>query len=320
MVRLASWWSVPLAAAALAAASASASAEYPDRDITMVVGYSAGGGTDIMARTVAPFLEKYLGGDAHIVVKNVPGAGGQLGFTRTATADPDGYTLGTYNLPGAVTLIYDRKATYSPDSFTYLANFVEDPNVFAVKKGSPIKSVADIVALEKKDPGSVTVGLSAFGGNGHLGSMQFIAATGVTFSFVPFKGAAPARTAVMGGHVLVGTQTLSEAQSFGDELKVLAVMADERSPMAPDVPTFKELGYDVEMGSLRGFVAPAGLDAAVRDKLIAAFRATYEDPEFRAAMKKINNPLRYIEGGAFAKVGHKQAVVIGKMWKTNPWK
>jgi len=319
MVRFRNWYAIPLALFAMGAATAPALAEYPEHDITVVVGYAAGGGTDIMARTVAPYLERHLGG-AHIVIKNVPGAGGQLGFTQTAMAAPDGYTLGTFNLPGAVTLMYDRKATYSLEKFTYLANFVEDPNVFAVKKGSPIKSVADIVAMEKKDPGSVTVALSALGGNGHLGCMQFSAATGAKFSFIPFNGAAPARTAVMGGHVMVGTQTLSEAQSFGEEFTILAVMADKRSPMAPDVPTFKELGYDVEMGSLRGFVGPAGLSKAVSDRLIAAFRAAYDDPELKAAMHKINNPLRFLEGDAFAKVAHKQGDEILEMWKTNPWK
>jgi tripartite-type tricarboxylate transporter receptor subunit TctC len=309
-----------LSFAFLAATGTAALAEYPDRDITIIVGYSAGGGTDVMARTVAPYLEKYLGNDAHVVIKNVPGAGGQIGFTETAQAKPDGYTLGTFNLPGAVTLMYDRKATYSVNSFTYLANMVDDPNTFAVKKGSHFKSIKDIIAADKKDPGSVTVALSAFGGNGHLGALEFASAAGIDFAYIPFNGAAPARVAVMGGHVMLGTQTLSEAESFKDEFSVLAVLSEKRSPLAPNVPTLKELGYDVEMGSLRGFVGPAGLPPEVTKKLIAAFSATYNDPNFQNIMRKGGSPLRFIAGEDFAKVSQKQADAVRRIWEKTPWK
>jgi tripartite-type tricarboxylate transporter receptor subunit TctC len=120
-----------LTCAALAAAASltvPAYAEYPEKPIEIVVGYAAGGGTDVMARTVGKFLEAALGGSAAVVIKNEPGAGGQIGFTKVATAKPDGYTLGTFNLPAALALTYDRKADYTASSFTYLANFVEDPN------------------------------------------------------------------------------------------------------------------------------------------------------------------------------------------------
>ncbi|WP_236638176.1 tripartite tricarboxylate transporter substrate binding protein [Mangrovicoccus ximenensis] len=188
-----------------------------------------------MARTVGQFLEKELG--TSVVIRNEPGAGGQIGFTNTATAKPDGYTLGTFNLPAALALTYDRKAAYDAESFSYLANFVEDPNTFVVAADSPYQTLDDLLADARENPGAVTVGLSALGGNDHFAAILMQKAAGGEFTLVPFKGAANARTALMGGHVAAGTMALSQTASFGEELRVLAVLADERSDFAPDVPT-----------------------------------------------------------------------------------
>jgi tripartite-type tricarboxylate transporter receptor subunit TctC len=113
-------------ALALAMAPLAARAEYPEKPVTIIVGYAAGGGTDILARTVAPYVEKYLGNNAKLVIKNVPGAGGQIGFTQVATAAPDGYTIGTFNQPAAAAMTLDRKADYAMDSFTYLVKSLDE--------------------------------------------------------------------------------------------------------------------------------------------------------------------------------------------------
>src|SRR3546814_14013428 len=113
--------------------------EYPYKTIELVVGLEPGGCTDVMARTVAPFVEKYLGNGACVVVKNVPGASGQIAVTQVAHARPDGYTLGTYNLPGMMARTLDRKTDYTADSFTFIANIVNDPNVIVTQKGSGLK-------------------------------------------------------------------------------------------------------------------------------------------------------------------------------------
>lgn len=309
-----------LAIAAVCLSTAPTLAEYPEKTIEIIVGYSAGGGTDVMARTVGKFLETALGGAASIVIKNEPGAGGQIGFTNVATAKPDGYTLGTFNLPAALALTFDRDADYDVDSFTYLVNFVEDPNTIIVSASSDIETLDEFLTAAKADPGAVTVGLSSLGRNDHFAAIMMEKASGAEFTLVPFKGAALARTALIGGHVAAGTMTLSQTTAFQDELKVLAVLDDERSPFRPDVPTAKELGYDVEMSSLHGIVAPAGLDPVVTDRLREALAEVNANPEFQAMMAEQGNPIAFTAGDDFANVAANQSSVAKSIWEATPWK
>ncbi|MAZ15039.1 MAG: tripartite tricarboxylate transporter substrate-binding protein [Ahrensia sp.] len=309
-----------LAAVAVFLSATAAQAEYPEKPIEVIVGYSAGGGTDVMARTVAQFLEKELGDGASVVVKNMPGAGGQIGFTEVAKAAPDGYTLGTFNLPAALALTKDRDADYKVNSFTYLANFVEDPNTVVVAASSEFQSLGELLDAAKAEPGAITVGLSSLGGNDHFSANMIAAASGAEFTLVPFKGASMARTAIMGGHVAAGTMALSQTTSFGDDLRVLAVLADERSPFSPDVPTAKELGLDVEMSSLRGIVGPAGMDQAVAERLRAALSAVNENPEFQKMMADQGNPMVFMVGDDFAATSAAQDSVAAKIWEETPWK
>lgn len=300
-------------------ATTPAFAEFPEKPIEIIVGYSAGGGTDVMARTVGTFLEAALGEGASVVVKNQPGAGGQIGFTSVATAKPDGYTLGTFNLPAALALTYDRNADYDVDSFTYLANFVDDPNTIVVGAESEFTSLEDFLAAAKAEPGAMTIGLSSLGGNDHFAAIMMEQASGAEFTLVPFKGAALARTALMGGHVAAGTMALSQTTAFGDEIRVLAVLAEERSSFAPDVPTAKELGYDVEMSSLRGIVGPAGMDPDLADRLRQALSAVNDNPEFQTMMAEQGNPMSYLSGEDFAKAAAEQSAVAKSIWDTTPW-
>ncbi|MCC2099093.1 MAG: tripartite tricarboxylate transporter substrate binding protein [Hyphomicrobiales bacterium] len=300
-------------------ASGTAMAEFPEKPIEIIVGYSAGGGTDVMARTVAQFLEKELGNGASVVVKNMPGAGGQIGFTEVSKAAPDGYTLGTFNLPAALALTYDRNADYDVDSFTYLANFVDDPNTIVVGAESEFTSLEDFLAAAKAEPGAMTIGLSSLGGNDHFAAIMMEQASGAEFTLVPFKGAALARTALMGGHVAAGTMALSQTTAFGDEIRVLAVLAEERSSFAPDVPTAKELGYDVEMSSLRGIVGPADMEPDLADRLRQALSAVNDNPEFQTMMAEQGNPMSYLSGEDFAKAAAEQSAVAKSIWDTTPW-
>lgn len=309
-----------IALAALGLSVTVALAEYPEKPIEVIVGYSAGGGTDVMARTVAQFLEKELGEGASVVVKNMPGAGGQIGFTEVAAAKPDGYTLGTFNLPAALALTHDRKADYDVSSFTYLANFVEDPNTITVAATSPFQSLNDLLTAAKAEPGAITVGLSSLGGNDHFGANMVAVASGAEFTLVPFKGASMARTAIMGGHVAAGTMTLGQTTSFPNELRVLAVLSNERSPFRPDVPTAKELGFDVQMSSLRGIVAPAGMDPGLADRLRAALTAANANPDFQTMMAEQGNPIAFMVGDDFAATAAAQDGVATKIWAETPWK
>lgn len=307
-------------AAILSMLSVVAIADYPEKPIKVVVGYSAGGGTDVLARLVGQHLEKALGEDASIIVKNYPGAGGQIGFSQVASAQPDGYTLGTFNLPAALALTLDREASYDQDSFEYLANIVQDPNTIVVSQSSPYQNLQDLIDAAREDAGHLNVALSALGGNDHFSALLMSQAADVTFNLIPFNGASMARTALLGGHVDVGTMTLSQTIGFEDQLRVLAVLSDQRSHFAPQIPTAKELGYDVEMGSYRGFVAPKALPEAVKQRLNRAFSTLAENDDFRDELAAQGNALDLVLGDAYRRLADSQAETALRLWKSHPWK
>lgn len=306
-------------AGAMVLSATAAWAEYPEKPIEVIVGYSAGGGTDVMARTVAPFIEKYLGEGSSIVVKNMPGASGQIGVTEAANADPDGYTLGTFNLPGMMARTIDREADYDRDSFTYLANVVNDPNVIVTSKGSGLDTLDKLIEEAKANPGAITVGMSSLGGDDHFALIKLQNLTETEFTIVPFKGSAPARTALMGGHVAMGILNISEVAEFQNELNVLGVATKERSPFAPDLATFQEQGLDLVNGSMRGFIAPAGLPDDVQAKLLDAFSKLESDEEFLAAMQATANPVEVVTGDDFKALTSDLYDLAKSVWETTPW-
>ncbi|MCE8016127.1 tripartite tricarboxylate transporter substrate binding protein [Halomonas sp. MCCC 1A17488] len=311
---------VAFASTSLLVGASLAQADYPEKTINLVVGYSAGGGTDVMARTVAKYVEEQLGEGATVVVKNMPGAGGQIGFSAIASAEPDGYTIGTMNLPAAMALTYDRDADYDVDSFTWLANVVSDPNTLVVPKGSDIHSLEELIEHARNAPGKIPVGLSSLGGNDHFSAIQFAEAADVELNYVPFNGAAHARSALMGGHVAMGTMAFSQTVGFEEELRVLAVLSDERLPQAPDVPTAKELGFDIEMGSFRGLAAPAGLPDDIRADLVSALESMATDPAFLSDMARQGNPLSFSYGDDYKALAEAQDEAARRTWEETPWK
>ena len=306
-------------ASAMILSGGMALAEYPDKPIEVIVGYAAGGGTDVMARTAAPFIERYLGEGVSIVVKNVPGASGQIGVTEAANADPDGYTLGTFNLPGMMARTIDREADYDRDSFTYLANVVNDPNVIVTSKNSGLDTLEKLLAEATANPGAITVGMSSLGGDDHFALIKIQNATETEFTIVPFKGSAPARTALLGGHVAMGILNISEVAEFQDQLNVLGVATTERSPFAPDLPTFQEQGLDLVNGSMRGFIAPAGLPEDVQAKLMDAFAQLESDQEFLDAMAATANPVEVVTGDEFKQLTSDLYDLAKGVWETTPW-
>jgi tripartite-type tricarboxylate transporter receptor subunit TctC len=286
-------------ASAMVLSAGAAMAEYPEKPIEVIVGYSAGGGTDVMAHTTMPFIEKYLVNGASIVVKNMPGASGQIGITEVANSKSDGYTLGTFNLSGMMSRTTDRETGYDCDSFTYLADVVNDPNVIVSAKGSAINSMEDLIAAAKENPIALTVGMSYLGGDDHFLLIKLQKMTETEFTIVRVKGSAPARSDVMGGHVAVGIFNVSEVAKFQGELNVLGVAQPDRSPFAPEVPTFREQGLDLINGSMREVVAPAGLPDDVANALRAAFEKAAQDPEFINAMYDRANPVAVVTGPDF---------------------
>lgn len=288
----------------------------------MIVAFPAGGGTDLVARALVPYIEKNLGG-ATIVVLNRPGAGGGIGFAALASAPPDGYTIGFINTPNVLTIPIERKSTFSWESFDLLGNVVDDPGNFSVHADSQFKSLAELAAYAKAKPGDVTVGTTGLGSDDHLAMLTFEKIAGVKMTHVPFKGAADVRTALAGKQITVGAVNIGEALQFakgGVPLRNLGQMSATRTSLAPDVPTFKEQGFDIVFASLRGLAAPKGLPPEIRDRLVKAVERAVADPEFQAtATQKLFAPIRYLPPAKYAVELREGDAQFRKMWKDLPW-
>jgi len=299
-----------------------AMADWPaGQPINLVVAYSAGGGTDILARTMVPFLERYIEG-ARFVVVNRPGAGGEFGFTESANATPDGYTIGFVNAPAFLTLPYERQTRYTFESFEPIANLVTDPASLIVRADSNIESLEQFVAYAKENPNALTVGQQGYGGSMHLSLEAMLRSAEIEVTQVPFPGIPPASTALLGGHIAANMWGLGEAAPLAKEgaIRVLGVMARDRVALYPDAPTFAEQGYDLFSGSDRGFAAPAGTPQEIIDTLGAAIERTLQDPEFLAAAEAQFLPLNYMGPAEYKAYLGELNQQIGQLWETNPWR
>ncbi|HWL83586.1 MAG TPA: tripartite tricarboxylate transporter substrate binding protein [Roseomonas sp.] len=312
-----------LGAGALLARPALAATAWPgEHPIVVVVPFPPGGGVDQMARLILPAVQRHLPG-ATFVVENRAGAGSQIGMEVAFNARADGYTLGAVTSPAMMTIPFERPVRYKVDEFTYIANVVDDPGGLWVNKDSPIKDLADLVARAKKDPGGLSLGTTGIGSDDHL-LMLLVeeAVPGVSFSHVPFNGAAPLQTAVLGGHLDLGCFNVSEgAPGYRDgRFRCLAQTGAQRDPTMPDVPTLTELGVPVVAGAQRGIVAPPGLPAEVRQKLTEAFAAALKDPQFLEDAKRTQLPVKAAIGDSY-----RDAVLgldgrLKEMWARKPWR
>lgn len=287
--------SMALASAMLSVAGA-AWADWPtDRPIEMIVAFAPGGGTDIMLRTLAPFVEAELG--TQIPVMNRPGASGEIAYTALSQAKPDGYTISSLNTPGFLTMQVDRKLRFDPAAICPLARIVEDPGTFIVQAGSEYQTLADLVAFAKENPGAVSVGTTGVGTDEHLAMLQLEQAAGIDLTAVPFAGANEAKTALLGGHVnLIGLNVAEYTTSDQNAVRALAQFAEARSTLAPDLPTAKEQGFDVLMSSERGLAARCDVPEADRARLAQAIETALANPEFQGKAKQQQLPLSYLSG------------------------
>ncbi len=272
-----------LLAAAVAPASAQTAA-YPSKTVTIVVPFPPGGSTDMIARTLAQQLQDRLG--QSFVVDNRAGATGTIGAGQVARAAPDGYTLFVSSLGPFViaphlikNVPYDALKDLDPITVA-----VQAPNVLVVPAASPLKSVADVLAALKKEPGKMTFASSGSGSSDHLTAALFWQQTGTTGIHVPYKGGAPAMTDLLGGVVDASFQNINVVVQHvaAGKLRPLAVTGDKRSPLLPDVPTLAEAGVkNADVYSWQAVAAPHGLPADVKAKLHAAIAAALNDPQVK---------------------------------------
>lgn len=280
------WKSVLCVSAVLTALMAPmACAAYPTKQITVLQGFKAGGGSDTLAQLTQPYLEKILG--KSLVNQYIPGATGAIAWTQLAkTARRDGYTLSITNTPMLLTnYIMTPSITYKVDELTPIANVVTNPGIVVVATDSPLKTIDDFLAAVKANPGKITVGNSGVGGDDFFTTLIFEKKSGLKVQQVPFEGDGPSWQAAMGRKIDVSFNNIGIVypQIKAGNLRALAVMAEKRYELLPDVPTMREKSIDVVSGSSRGYSAPANIPAEAREKLIEAFKKMAEMPEFKKA-------------------------------------
>jgi len=269
-----------LTSLALAAAACSAWA-WPDKPVTLVVPFPPGGSTDLIARTLAPKLQEKLGGT--FVVDNKAGATGTIGAGIVTRAAPDGHTLFVSSLgPFVIAPHLLAKVPYNAlTDFDYITVAVQAPNVLVVPAASPHKTMAEVIAYQKANPGKMTFASSGNGSSDHLTAELFWQQTGTTGIHVPYKGGGPVMTDLLGGQVDSSFMNINTAmpQITAGKLRALSITSAQRSPLLPAVPTLEELGIkEANVYSWQAIAAPKGLPADIKAKLHAAIVAALNDP------------------------------------------
>jgi tripartite-type tricarboxylate transporter receptor subunit TctC len=276
-------------------------AEFPDKEVQIIIPWAPGGATDLIFRALAATTGKYLG--KAVVVVNRAGGAGAVGYTEVMQAKPDGYTLVSAITPLTI-LPHTVTTAFTYKSFDPVINVVMDPGMFLVRSDSPWKSLKEFLDYAKKNPDMITVGNSGAGGGVHLIALAFEKAAGVKFNHIPFAGGGPSVTALLGGHINAVTVSPPEGIEHvkAGKLKIIALFAEKRFELFPDVPTVKEQGVDFGMGQWRGLAAAKGTPPDVIKKLHDAFKKGMDDPVFIKNAKDMVVNLSYLGPEAFGKL------------------
>jgi tripartite-type tricarboxylate transporter receptor subunit TctC len=295
------WLPAGVVAVALACAGGRpAVAAWPDdRPIEIIVGFQAGSGPDILARRIAPVLARLLGAKASFVVNNRTGAAGEIALTALARAEPNGYTIGGLSTPSFIVVPLIKKPQYDPAAIVPLARVVDDPTLVVAGGASGIKDLRELVARVKANPGTVAMGHNGVGTNGNLAALAIERAAGAKLNDIPFKGTSESRTALLGGHVDIVGMSVSEFVMDREAVGLfrgLAQLNPVRAPALPEVPTARELGFDIVISSERGFAAPRGLPPEIAQRLARAIRLAVDDPEFLRGSSRDELALAYLSG------------------------
>ena len=286
----------------LAVGNVWAAGKFPVKDITLVCPWSAGGGTDTIARALVKNAKKYFGVNVNVV--NKTGGMGAIGMGAASTARPDGYTVGmiTFQLSTFQSMGL-AKLSYRDYNLIQLVN--QSPAAISVAADSKWKTLQQLMDYAKANPGIVTVGHSGAGGGWHLAIASIAVKNDIKFNYVPFDGAAPTRTALIGQHIDCATTGIDEMLQMyqAGKVRILAVNNITRHALFPDVPTMEEAGFPNPNPILdwRGLAAPKGVSQDNMKILVKGFKQCFEDPEFKALAKKLGLPLVYEDPQGFQK-------------------
>jgi tripartite-type tricarboxylate transporter receptor subunit TctC len=317
MKRFLSTLSLGLAVAAGAHAQA-----WPSKPVTLLVPFPPGGSTDLIARTLQPKLQEKLGGT--FIVDNKGGAGGAVGAAQVKRSAPDGYTFLVSSLgPLVIGPHLIKNPGYDAlKDFDYITVAVQAPNILVVPAASPHKSMADVVAFHKANPGKMTFASAGNGSSDHLTAELFWQQTGTHGLHVPYKGGGPALNDLLGGQVDAQFLNINTGIPHvrGGKLRALAITSDKRSPLLPDVPTMNELGIKgVTVYSWQAVAAPKGVPADIRTKLHGALLAGLNDPAVKAKLLDLgfeivgNTPEQFTSFQASEFARWKKVIEVGKI-------
>lgn len=280
--------------------AAPAMAAFPDKPVTVICPWTAGGGTDLLLRALSKEAEKHLGQTINVV--NQTGGAGAIGHNAIRAARPDGYTVGmiTFELNS---LPPQGLVPFTWKDFDPLMRLNADPAALSVRSDAPYSTVRGFMDHAKANPGEITIGNSAPGSVWHIAAGLAAEKTGVKVKHVPFDGAQPAVTALVGGHIKAVAVSVAEvrSQALAGNVKILGVMSNNRDAQFPNVPTFKEQGVDVQFFTWRGLALPKGVPAANKAKIVDAYKKAFDSPAFKEFAAKASLNLAYQDAAEFTK-------------------
>jgi len=274
---------VGLAAAATLAAGGVSASDYPNKSIDYIIPFNPGGESDVSARFQQSVFKQVAGVD--VVIQYMAGAGGAQAWSKLNSMPGDGYTIMGINLPHTVLQPLQKDVGYQTDDLTPVHYFHYTPDAIFVTNDSPFKTLNDLVEYARKNPGMVTFSGSGSNSSNHLAQARFDELAGIKTTYIPFSGTGPAVTAVLGKQTVAGFNYAPSAIAHADKMRMLAVASAERMPAFPDVPTFRELGYDIVGGAYRGVSVPRSTPEEIRLKLSDIISRINAEPSFRKKME-----------------------------------
>lgn len=292
--------------------------DFPSKDILYIYGFGAGSVQEAYFRVLADKIQKMEGWDHGFVYTFKEGASGRIGWSYLADAKPDGYTIGF--TPSAMLIsTVAEDVPYELDKLTFIYNMMSDPGAIGVKKDSKYASLKDLVEDAKARPGQVSIGVTSTIGQEGLTVKLLEKASGAKFNVIAFDGEPEVLTGVVGGHLDAFCLNVTDTTPYIDDLKVLATGNNERSAFLPDVPTYKEAGYDVMQVNMRGIGAPAGTPEPIRQYLENCFLAAAADPEVQAKVKEMQIPVDSLSGTELLNNFTTIRSGLQTLWDAEPW-
>lgn len=274
------------ATAALALApmtGASPAEDYPSKPVNYIIPFNAGGESDLSARFQQAAFEKVAG--VATVIQYMAGAGGASAWSQLNGMPGDGYTIMGINIPHTILQPLQKDVGYQTEDLTPVHYFHYTPDAIFVPVDSQFQTLADLMDYAQKNPAMVTFSGSGSNSSNNIAQVRFDELAGVTTTYIPFSGTGPAITAVLGNQVMAGFNYATSGSNYGDKLRMLAIAAEERLPAFPDVPTFRELGFELVGGAYRGVAVPASTPEAIKQQVSKIVSSINTDPDFKQKME-----------------------------------